>query len=162
MFRTRRLSVAKAVLVGGLLAASLDILDPIIFFGMRGVRPLRILQSIASGLLGRSAYSGGIRTAVLGLGLHLCIALAWAAAFVAIARIAPILFQRALMAGLLYGVFVYVVMNYLVLPHSHAAVASHPSTAVLVNGIAAVVFLVGLPISLANSYFAPRPRVSSY
>ena len=71
-------SALKAILVGGLVAALLDILDPILFFGLRGVAPIRIPQSIASGLLGRAAYSGGLRTVLLGLALHLFIALVWA------------------------------------------------------------------------------------
>jgi hypothetical protein len=45
----------------------------------------------------------------------------------------------------------------LVLPHSHAA-ASRPTNPVLINGILAILLLVGLPISLCNRFFAPTPR----
>lgn len=67
-------TVGKAMLLGTLTVGSLDLFDAIVFFGLRGVAPIRILQSIASGLLGRPAYAGGAGTALLGLLLHFFIA----------------------------------------------------------------------------------------
>ncbi len=65
---------------GGVLAGALDITYAIVFNYVRsGVPPVRILQSVASGLLGRAAYSGGAGTAGLGLALHFFIALTAAA-----------------------------------------------------------------------------------
>jgi hypothetical protein len=157
-------STLKAILIGGSLAAALDILDPILFYGARGISALRVLQSIAAGLLGRAAYTGGLRTALIGLALHLLIALLWAAAFVLASHSVPFLTRRAIASGLLYGAFIYVVMNFLVLPHSHAATRGHATGIFLLNGIAAILLLVGLPISLVNQAFTPRtvrPRVSS-
>ncbi|MCU1321456.1 MAG: hypothetical protein JWM43_1105 [Acidobacteriaceae bacterium] len=151
-------STAKAILIGGLLAAFLDILDPIFFFYFRNhLDPIRIPQSIASGLLGRAAFFGGIRTALLGLALHLFIALLWATLFVLAARFLPFLRQHPVRSGLFYGAFIYIVMNYVVLPHSHVT-PSRPTLAVLINGILAILILVGLPISLANRRFAPYPH----
>jgi hypothetical protein len=154
-------SALKAILVGGLVAALLDILDPILFFGLRGVAPIRIPQSIASGLLGRAAYSGGLRTVLLGLALHLFIALVWAALFVFAARGLSFLTRRAVLSGLLYGAIIYIFMNYVVLPNSQVFPRSHPTGAALANGILAMLLLVGLPISLANRRFAPPPRGST-
>ena len=154
-------SLLKAILLGGCTAAVLDILDPIIFFHFRnGTAPIRIPQSVASGLLGRPAFSGGINTALLGLALHLFIALVWATGFVLAARAMPFLHQHPIRSGLLYGALIYIIMNYLVLPHSHAA-PSRPTTPVLINGIFAILVLVGLPISLCNRRFAPPPQLSS-
>ncbi len=154
-------SLLKAILIGGSLAALLDILDPIIFFYLRNhIAPIRIPQSIASGLLGRPAFSGGLNTALLGLALHLFIAIVWATGFVLAARALPFLSQHPIRSGLLYGALIYIVMNYLVLPHSRVT-PSRPTTPVLINGIFAILVLVGLPISLCNRRFAPPPRVSS-
>ena len=158
MQRSPSPSLLKAILLGGCTAAVLDILDPIIFYHFRNhIAPIRIPQSIASGLLGRPAFSGGINTALLGLALHLFIALVWATGFVLAARAIPFLSQHPIRSGLLYGALIYIVMNYLVLPHSHAA-PSRPTTPVLINGILAILLLVGLPISLCNRFFAPTPR----
>jgi uncharacterized membrane protein YagU involved in acid resistance len=159
MAKSESPSLLKAILVGGLLAALLDILDPIIFFYLRNhVAPIRILQSIASGLLGRAAYTGGLRTALLGLALHLFIALVWASLFVLAARSLPFLSLHPIRSGLLYGALIYIVMNYLVLPHSRVFPRTHPTVAVLLNGVFAILVLVGLPISLANRRFAPYSR----
>jgi hypothetical protein len=154
-------SVPKAILIGAMVAALLDMVDPIIFYGLRGVAPMKIPQSIASGILGRAAYSDGIPSVLLGLAAHLFIALVWATLFVLAARALPFLARHAILAGLLYGAFIYAVMYYLVLPHTNLYPRNHPTLAVLINSIAAMVFLVGLPISLANRRFAPSSRVSS-
>jgi hypothetical protein len=53
----------------------LDISDALVFWGMQGAPPMGIFQSIAAGLLGRTAsYRGGLPTAVLGGFLHFFIA----------------------------------------------------------------------------------------
>ena len=161
MQRSSSPSLLKAILLGGCIAALLDILDPIIFYHLRnGIAPLRIPQSIASGLLGRPAFSGGMRTALLGLALHFFIAFVWTTGFVLAGRAMPFLSQHPVRSGLLYGALIYIVMNYLVLPHGHVS-PSRPTTPVLINGIFAILVLVGLPISLCNRRFAPPPRVSS-
>jgi hypothetical protein len=67
---------ARALLVGALTVGVLDGLDALVFFGLRGLSPARLFQGIASGLLGRSAFEGGMATALLGVLLHLFIAFA--------------------------------------------------------------------------------------
>ena len=154
-------SVPKAILIGAIVAALLDMLDPIIFYGLRGVAPIKIPQSIASGILGRAAYSDGVPSVLLGLAAHLFIALVWATIFVLAARAVPFLERHAVASGLVYGAFIYVVMYNLVLPYTNLYPRIDPSPGVRLNSIAAMVFLVGLPISLANRRFAPPSRVSS-
>jgi hypothetical protein len=116
MIRDR--SVLKAVLVGAMIAAFLDLVDAIVFYGLRGAAPIKIPQSIASGILGRAAYSGGFRTALLGLALHLCIALAWTAIFVFIAHGVRAISHHAILSGIICGSLIYIIMYSLVLPHS--------------------------------------------
>src|SRR3954467_10076656 len=63
------------VAFGAFTVGTLDILDAIVFFGIRNhLGPQRIFQSIAAGLLGKAALSGGMATAMLGGILHLEIA----------------------------------------------------------------------------------------
>jgi hypothetical protein len=154
-------STAKAITVGAVAAALLDMLEPIVFFGIRGVPPIKMPQAIASGLLGRAAYSGGLSTALLGLALHLFIALFWATLFVLTARLRPILTRYTVVSGLSYGVVIYLVMHHLVLPLSRVVPKSHARLPIVINDVAAMVFLVGLPISLANRRLAAPPRLSS-
>src|SRR5258708_18358295 len=54
----------RAILLGGLIAGTIDISYACIFsYLRRGTSPVRVLQSVASGALGRSAFDGGARTA---------------------------------------------------------------------------------------------------
>lgn len=149
-------SAFKSILAGAVIAASLDLLDPILFYGFRGVAPIKIPQSIASGILGRAAYSGGTRTALIGLALHLLIALFWAALFVIAAQGVGALSRHPILSGMAYGVLVYAVMYSFVLPRSNVFPRPHFALLVFLNNVAAMVFLVGVPISLVNSSFAHR------
>jgi hypothetical protein len=142
-------SVGRALLSGTLAVGILDILDAFIFFGLRGARPIGILQSIASGILGRAAYQGGMRTALLGLLLHFFIAFGVVATYLAATRLVPALNRHPWVYGLLYGLAVYAVMNLVVIPMSAAALGSGPTpAAVRANGLLIHMFGVGLPAAL--------------
>ena len=139
-----------AIVVGGLVAGTLDILYAITFYWFRnGVQPIRILQSVASGLLGKSAYQGGVPTAALGLALHFFIALSAAAVFVALSRHVPAMADRPVLAGAVFGVGVYAFMNLVVVPLSRFPQRPSFPAVVLVTGLLAHVFLIGIPIGLA-------------
>jgi hypothetical protein len=140
--------VTRAIVVGAIAVAALDILDAFVFFGMRGVEPVRILQSIASGVLGRDAFSGGVATATLGGLLHLLIAVVVVSTYVLASRRQPALARRPLLFGPLYGLLVYGVMYGIVLPWSAAAAGPRPA-AVVANGILIHVLGVGVPAALA-------------
>jgi hypothetical protein len=137
----------RAILYGTLVVGALDALDAVVFFGLRGVRPIRIFQSIAAGVLGRAAFEGGLATAVLGACLHFFIAFLVVLTFYLASRRAPVLTRHAVVSGLLYGLVVYLVMNLVVVPLS-AASAVPPSVPVLVNGLLIHAFGVGLPTAL--------------
>jgi hypothetical protein len=150
----------KAVLAGGLTAGILDITYAMVAYGLIGVSPRVILQSIASGWLGKSAYSGGAPTAALGLASHLLITCVMAAVFIFAARRIGWLRAQPVLAGAAFGLCAFVVMNYVVVPMSAAAVQS-PKGVFLVGGVLAHVFLVGLPIALAARWSNGSSQVAS-
>jgi uncharacterized membrane protein YagU involved in acid resistance len=146
-----RKSLAKPILIAGLVAGVLDITDALIFFYVHShVPPVRLFQGIAAGLIGKSAFGGGLGTAALGLAMHFCIATVWAAVFVVVARSVPALRRHAVAAGMVYGLIVYAIMNYLILPHTHARPLPTAATVAVLNGVGAIVFCIGLPIALVN------------
>lgn len=149
---------ARALLVGTLAVGGLDILDAIVFFGFRGVAPIRIFQSIASGLMGASAYDGGLATAFLGGVLHFFIAFCIVAVYFAASRRIPGLARHPLRYGPLYGLVVYGVMNLIVIPLS-AASSGVPPLAVFINGVCIHLVGVGLPSALC-AWRASPPRRS--
>jgi uncharacterized membrane protein (GlpM family) len=137
----------KALALGTIVVGTLDILDALVFFGLRGVQPIRIFQSIAAGLLGRESFGGGLATALLGGLLHYFIAFGIVGVYFVASRRAPALTRHAVVLGMLYGVVVYFVMNYVVIPLS-AASGGQFSLPVFVNGILIHIFGVGLPAAL--------------
>jgi hypothetical protein len=145
--------VGRAIVWGGLVAGVLDITDAFVAYGVLGVSPVRIMQSIASGLLGPSAYAGGAPTAALGLFLHFVIAFGAATAYSLASLKLKALLLRPVRYGLAFGVGVYLFMNYLVLPLSAFKKGPGSSLPLFVNGVLAVVLLVGLPIGLLTARF---------
>ncbi len=135
------------IFLGGLVAGAFDLAYVFTVYGVRGISPIVILQSIASGLLGRAAYAGDVKTALLGLVLHFSMAFLMAAGFVVLVRVLPALLQRPLLMGPVYGVLLFVVMYYLVVPLS-AAVIQTPSGWLLAGALFAHTVLVGTPIAL--------------
>ena len=152
-----RPSFVKVIAGAGLLVGTLDILDAIIFFGLRGVSATRILQGIAFGLIGRTSYTMGMRSAALGLLLHFFIATTWAALYLLASRRLP-LSRHPWIYGTLYGILIYVAMNYVVLPLSHIGLRPLPPLIPLINGVGALIVCIGLPLAFIarrfNSYQA--------
>jgi hypothetical protein len=145
-----RSATIRALLLGTLAVGVLDILDALIFFSLRGVSPLRILQSIASGVLGRTAYQGGMPTALLGLALHFVVAFCIVSVYFIVTRFLPWLHRQPFLYGAIYGLLAYFGMNYVVVPLSAAAVGSGPPpTPVLINGLSIHMLGVGIPAALA-------------
>ncbi|MGH9387444.1 MAG: hypothetical protein ACRD2N_24540 [Vicinamibacterales bacterium] len=137
------------LVIGALVAGALDIIYAIVFSYFRsGVAPSRILQSVASGALGRAAYDGGAQTAALGLGFHFLNAFITTIFFLA-ARAMPRLVQKPIAIGAAYGVVVYLAMNYVVIPLSAIGVFPRPAMVVWVSGVLVHMFLIGVPIALA-------------
>lgn len=146
---------AKALGLCLLIAGTLDISDALIFYGLRGVSSVRLLQNIASALLGPSAFHGGLSTAALGLAIHYTITLFWATLFLLAASGVAFLTRYAILSGIIYGGIIYVLMNYVVLPLTRVAGHNHhPAPIVLANAILALLLFMGLPIALIARRFS--------
>jgi uncharacterized membrane protein YagU involved in acid resistance len=145
-----------AIFWGGLACGIFDISQAMIAFRLQaGLSPERVLQSVASGLLGKAAYQGGTRTAVLGAFLHFFIAFSWAAIYYIASRRLAFLTASPVISGLLYGEFVWLVMTCVVLPLS--AIHRWPpvwNAASTITGPIGHTVLVGLPIALAVKRFS--------
>ena len=149
-----------AVLVGGSIAGTLDILFAISFAGYGGVPPAGLLQTVASGLLGNAAFSGAIPTAALGLVLHFGMSYLWAGIFVVAARRLPRLARQPMLSGVLFGVAVFLTMRLVVLPLSAFPypVTFKPLSTIL--DLLSHTFLFGVPIAFAarRAYAGTAPQ----
>ncbi|MGH8251542.1 MAG: hypothetical protein ACREVI_12735 [Steroidobacteraceae bacterium] len=142
-------SARRAILIGGLVAGLLDIAFAITFAHFNGTTPLSLLQTVASGLLGKAAYAGGVAASALGLGLHFLIAFLLAGAYYLASQRIRFLTQSPFLAGVLFGIFVFFLMRLVVLPLSAFPhpVSFKPLATVL--DLLSHMLLFGVPIALA-------------
>ncbi|MBI3439738.1 MAG: hypothetical protein HY054_14015 [Proteobacteria bacterium] len=174
------MKAVTAILIGGLIAGALDILYAFAVYGplapslglASSSTPIEILQSVYGGWIGRdAAHAGGAMTAVLGACTHFSIAIVMAAVY-------AVLFARPgasnpILWGFIYGLILFVVMNYIVVPLSAAADGYFTNGADAVERIHATVsrtlqfkrplllagtvfthtVLVGIPIAWASAKF---------
>jgi hypothetical protein len=109
-------SIGRAIILGGLVAGSIDIGAAAL---INWLPPVFILHVIAGGLLGRAgSFSGGMYTAVLGLFLQWAMSLLIAAIYVIASERLLLLKRYWIAGGLAYGVGIFAVMNYVVVPLS--------------------------------------------
>jgi hypothetical protein len=142
----------KVIAGATLLVGILDISDAFIFYGLRGTTPTRILQGIASGVLGREAFRMGQRSALLGLFFHFFIAFSATTVFLLASRKFPVA-RHPWRYGSLFGIALYAVMNYIVLPVSKIGLRPTPPLVPLINGVAALVFCIGIPLAFIARRF---------
>ena len=145
---TGRSNASQAIFLATLIAGTLDLTAALVTNSFRGLAPIRVLQSISSGLLGADSYTGGLKTAALGVLLHFVIASGAAAFYYAASRKLKFLVRWAVVSGLLYGIAVYWFMNLVVLPLSAFPHKVTFTPRLLVTGLIVHMLCVGLPISL--------------
>ncbi|MCC6461874.1 MAG: hypothetical protein IT260_15470 [Saprospiraceae bacterium] len=134
-------------LFSGLLVGTLDISAALIQYSIQtGKDPLNVLRFIASGVLGADAFAGGLPTAAFGLLLHFGIAFAFTAFFFWLYPRWTFLAQNWVLSGLLYGIFIWLVMNLLVLPLSRVPQGVFSLNKALV-AVLILVCMIGLPLS---------------
>jgi len=143
----------QAILWAGSACAILDGLAASIQFGLVGIKPVRVWQGVASGLLGERAFREGWLSGSLGLLLHFFIAFTFATIFVEAGRPIPFLARDYWISGPLYGIAVFLVMNLFVMPLSARPKRPVSSQAMIVQ-LVIHVLCVGLPIALAANRFA--------
>jgi uncharacterized membrane protein YagU involved in acid resistance len=131
----------------GLLCGVLDITAAFVTWAPKGVPPEMLLQAIASGLLGEKSFDGRWETAALGAALHFLIAFSAAAVFYAASRTLTFMTSRPVLAGICYGVAVYLFMYWIVMPLSNLRRRPFSASAALIAILTHMV-CVGLPISL--------------
>jgi hypothetical protein len=141
----------SAVFVGGLIVGVLDLIYAILVYSPN--HPILIPQTIASGILGMRSYSGGMKTAALGVVLHFIIALGAALVYYLASRRFSVLVQHAAFAGLIYGALIYLFMHFAVLPLSAAPTGGSHFVYQAFEFVEHW-FCVGLPIALSVRHYS--------
>jgi hypothetical protein len=149
----------RAILTAGVVVGVLDISSAFVIWWQRGVALQRGLQGIAAGLLGANSYEGGIATAGLGLALHFFVAFVVVSTFYLAGRKIPFLTQQPLLSGALYGIGVYIVMYWFVLPTAFSSFRHRISNELL--AVAIHISLIGLPTAFIVRRYSQRTEQSS-
>jgi hypothetical protein len=149
------MSRTRSVLLAAAVVAVLDIVYPIVLYAwiLRVSTPVRVFQSVARGVLGKAAFDGGAATVILGGALHFTIAVIWTLIFVSLLALSPALRRMvretpgAVVAGLFYGAFVWIMMQLVVIPLSQ--IHGRPTfTWIFWVNLVQQALMVGLPIVL--------------
>ncbi|MCF0069838.1 DUF1440 domain-containing protein [Dyadobacter sp. CY261] len=138
----------NTILSATLVAGTLDILAAFLVYAviLEKTSPARILMSISSGIFGKAAYSGGTPMIITGLLLHFVIAFIFTVFYYLILPGLAFLRKRKLLSGVLYGIFIWLVMNLGVLQIVFKGMPMPDPNAALI-GMGIVIVAVGIPIS---------------
>jgi hypothetical protein len=145
-------SALRTILLAGFVAGTLDILGAIFVYVyiMNVTTTARLLQGIARGAFGKSAFQGGMSMALAGLAFHFIIAFSFTVFYFFVFQLIPFLKKQRIISGLVYGIFVWCVMNLAVLPLLDVANVPTKWDSIL-RGAGILMVCVGLPISLIVS-----------
>jgi hypothetical protein len=149
----------RTILTAGLVVGVLDISSAFVIWWQRSVGAQRGLQGIAAGLLGSNSYDGGLFTAGLGLALHFFVAFVVVSIFYLASRKIEFLTSHPAVSGVLYGIGVYIVMYWFVLPTTFPTFRHRLWNELL--AVAIHISLIGLPCALIVSRYSQQTRQSS-
>jgi hypothetical protein len=146
----------RAILIAGLVVGILDISSALVIWWQRGTGAQRGLQGIAAGVLGVRSYDGGLVTAGLGVALHFFVAFVVVSVFYLASRKIEFLTIHPVVSGLLYGIGVYIVMYWFVLPTAFPTFRHRLWNEAL--AVAIHISLIGLPCALIVRRYSQQTR----
>src|SRR5213595_4130124 len=149
----------RTIVTAGLVVGVLDISSAFVIWWQRGLGARRGLQGIAAGLLGSNSYDGGLVTAGLGLALHFFVAFVVVSIFYLASRQIEFLTIHPVVSGVWYGIGVYIVMYWFVLPMAFPTFRHRMGNELL--AIAIHISLIGLPCALIVRRYSQPTRQSS-
>ena len=136
-------SIIKPIAIATLICGTLDILFAVILTLSRGRDPAAMLRFVASGPFA-DATNWGAAGSLLGLAVHFTLMAIMVAWFMVAARNVPPLTDKPWLAGIIYGLITYAVMNLIIVPLRFPA-AWPPKPMAIATQLFAHIVLVGLP-----------------
>ena len=138
--------MGKTIAWATLVAGTLDILSAFAWSALLGGSLAGILPSVASGPFG-DTLPDGPSTQILGLAVHFAIMAAMVTVYVLAVRTIPALNRNWTIAGLLYGLALWFVMYWIVLPVRFVEFHHPGALWPIVRQLISHCLLVGLPIA---------------
>lgn len=148
-------SLVRPIVIGTLIAGTLDILAAVGLTLIYGRDPMAMLRYVGSGPF-PGAPDMGTAGSLLGLAVHFTLMAIMVTIFVLAAARLRRLWQQPVLWGALYGLATYVVMNWIVVPLRFQTPLP-PSTRAIITQLFCHIVLVGIPIALvAAKHFRNR------
>lgn len=146
-------SIYGTVIKAWLLVGTLDILSAFSYAYLKsGISPATILQYINKTAFRKTELDVSIWATVSGLLIHYGIALGWTIIFFILFRNIKAMRSQIIVTAILYGLFVWCMMNLLIVPvWAQKAFVLKPSSAII-NAII-LMFAIGLPLSVIAKKF---------
>jgi hypothetical protein len=156
-------SLISKTIKAGLIVGTLDILSAFIYYfmktGEKGV--FNVLKFVASGVFGKAAFSGGNKMIIAGLVLHYIIAFAFTIFFLWLFPKIKAFSKNRILTGIVYGIFIWIVMNLVVVPLSNIGIGPFTIVNALINVIILTV-CIGIPLSfMASTFYKKKTRIST-
>lgn len=129
------------LIAGGCVAATMDTLVAMAWWGVKGVAPEYILQGFTAWFVGPRAFAGGPGTALAGALIYAQLMCGLVALYHACARRFPLLWERPLLCGGVYGALAYFAVFQGMVP---ALTGTHPKALDLSWVAACVIAYVAL------------------
>lgn len=149
-----RTSDFRFVLISGFVAGTVDIASAALIYR---ISPLVVMRAIASGLQGGAAFGGGLGSSVLGLGLQWTMSIIIAGIYLLAIRWIPRLRHSWIQGGVVAGIIIFLVMNYVVVPLSAIGAIPKFSTLSFLENLFAMI-LFGLIVSF---FFRSKRKLSN-
>lgn len=142
------MKLIRAGVAAGLVGGTLDLIAAMVVYpAVFGNSALQIVQAVASGVEGPSAFAAGWRSALLGVCLHFFIAAVAGCVLAAAMTKAPALRRHVLLTGATFGIGVFFFMQLVVVPLSKAPTGNLEPLRLTI-GIAIHVLALGAPMAL--------------
>jgi hypothetical protein len=145
-----------------LLTGTLDALAAILI--SYKIPPAVIFRFIASAWFGKEAMSGGTSMVLWGLIFHYLIAAIFSVTLFLLYPGMINIIRNKYLAGIAYGLAIWVIMNFIVLPFSNIPKShGHLGLEALIKGISALIICVGTPVALiADNFYKSNKTGESY
>jgi hypothetical protein len=147
----------QRILLAGIIAGALDAAAAIIDYYIKtGKNPVIIFVYIASGVFGKQVFGGSQSIAIFGVLFHFLIAILFSAFYFWIYPGIKFLHKNKLTSAVIYGIFIWLVMNLLVVPLSITHTWTFHITDVL-KAMLILIVCVGMPVTfMASSYYRKK------
>jgi len=137
----------KTIILAGLLSGALDIIAALTdYYITTGKKPWAVLKFIASGVFGKKAFSGGGNMIFMGFLFHFIIAFTFTVFFFWLYPKISFLSKNRIITGILYGIFVWTIMNLVILPLSNTPPLTY-TTFKVIKAMLILIVMIGLPLS---------------